>query len=56
MCIRDSHVFKSDASLPYALALVGGPMSLLGLWLTWSGLKPYQRTAEALKVEAARPS
>ncbi len=50
------HVFRNDASLPYALALVGGPISLLGLWLTWSGLKPYQRTAEALKAEAAHPS
>ena len=50
------HVFKNDASLPYALAIVGGPVSLLGLWLTWSGLRPYQRTAEALKAEAARPS
>ena len=42
------HVFKSDAALPYSLALVGGPMALLGLWLTWSGLKPYQRTYDAL--------
>ncbi|MNY28783.1 hypothetical protein D3C86_1627840 [compost metagenome] len=44
------HVFKSDAALPYALALVGGPVSLLGLWLTWSGLKPYERTAQALRA------
>lgn len=50
------HVFKNDAGLPYALAIVGGPISLLGLWLTWSGLKPYQRTVEALKTEAARAS
>lgn len=47
------HVFKSDAALPYALAIVGGPVSLLGLWLTWSGLRPYQRTVEALKSGAA---
>ncbi|OYW26832.1 MAG: MFS transporter, partial [Caulobacter sp. 12-67-6] len=50
------HVFKNDAGLPYALAMVGGPISLLGLWLTWSGLKPYQRAVETLKAEAARPS
>ncbi|CAN5141633.1 MFS transporter [soil metagenome] len=50
------YVFKDDAGLPYALAIVGGPIALLGLWLTWSGLKPYQRTVEVLKVEAARPS
>lgn len=45
------HVFKSDAALPYALALVGAPVSLLGLWLTWSGLKSYERTARALRAE-----
>ena len=49
------HVFKSDAGLPYALALVGGPTALLGLWLTWSGLKPYQRTVEILRKEAGQP-
>jgi MFS family permease len=49
------HVFKSDDGLPYALALVGGPTALLGLWLTWSGLKPYQRTVEALRREARQP-
>src|SRR5690606_6060712 len=46
------HVFRNDDSLPYALAMVGGPISLLGLWLTWSGLKPYQRTVEALRAQA----
>ncbi len=46
------HVFKDDAGLPYALAVVGGPIALLGLWLTWSGLKPYQRTVEALEAAA----
>ncbi|MBJ7483293.1 MFS transporter [Brevundimonas sp.] len=50
------HVFKDDSALPYALAIVGGPISLLGLWLTWSGLKPYQRTVEALRAQAAQPS
>jgi MFS family permease len=46
------HVFKSDAALPYSLALVGAPMALLGLWLCWSGQKPYQRTFETLASEA----
>lgn len=50
------HVFRNDDSLPYALAMVGGPISLLGLWLTWSGLKPYQRTVEALRAQATPPA
>jgi MFS family permease len=41
-------VFHSDAALPYSLALVGAPMALIGLWLSWSGLKPYARTRAEL--------
>jgi len=48
------HVFKTDDGLPYALALVGAPTALLGLWLTWTGLKPYQRTVELLHAEAEK--
>lgn len=46
------HILKGDDQLPYALALVGGPMALLGLWLTWSGQKPYQRTLDAIRAAA----
>lgn len=49
------HVFGDDAALPYSLALIGGPVALLGLWLTWSGQKPYQRTLEAVRAQTASP-
>jgi MFS family permease len=42
------HVFHSDAALPKSLALIGAPMALIGLWLCWSGLKPYARTEAEL--------
>lgn len=45
------HVFRDDAALPYSLALVGGPMALLGLWLCWSGLRPYACASDSLNPD-----
>jgi MFS family permease len=44
-------LFHSDAALPYSLALVGAPMALAGMWLSWSGLKPYAGTRAKLLGE-----
>jgi hypothetical protein len=46
-------VFHRDSALPYSLALVSGPMALMGMWLCWSGLKPYARTQAELGVDCA---
>lgn len=42
------YVFHDDKALPYSMALMAGPSSLIGLWLIWSGLKPYAQTSSAL--------
>lgn len=42
------NVFRDDAALPLSIVTVCLPMALIGLWLTLTGLKPYQRTVEAL--------
>ena len=47
------HILHSDKAIHLSLALVGGPTALLGLWLAWSGQKPYARTLEALRARAA---
>jgi hypothetical protein len=38
----------------FSIAVITVPLGLLGLWLTWSGLKPYERTLAALRREAAQ--
>jgi hypothetical protein len=43
-------VFHDDKALPYSMALMAGPSSLLGLWLIASGLRPYARTQAALDL------
>lgn len=40
-------VFHDDKALPYAMAWMAGPSSLLGWWLIASGLKPFARTQAA---------
>jgi len=42
------YAFHDDKALPYAIALMAGPSSLIGLWLIASGLKPYAKTQAAL--------
>jgi MFS family permease len=46
------HLFHSDSALPQSLALVSAPMALIGLWLSWSGLKPFARTQAEMRAEA----
>lgn len=36
------HVFRSEAMLPWSLAIIAVPASILGGWVGWSGLRPYQ--------------
>jgi MFS family permease len=48
------HVFHSDNALPQSLALVSAPMALIGLWLSWSGLKPFARTQAEMRGEAVQ--
>lgn len=47
------YVFHDDKALPYSMALMAGPSSLIGLWLIASGLKPYARTQAALNLPEA---
>lgn len=42
--------FHDGAALPYAIVCVSVPLCLLGIWASWSGLKPYARTYEALTL------
>ncbi|WP_208022271.1 spinster family MFS transporter [Pseudomaricurvus hydrocarbonicus] len=42
------YVFHDDNALPWSIALTALPVSLLGVWLTWSGQKPYALTRQAL--------
>jgi MFS family permease len=44
------HILRDEAALHLSLSLVGGPFALLGLLLTWTGLKPYARTYAALRA------
>lgn len=42
------HLFQDDLMLHWSIALAAAPMSLLGLWLCWSGQQHYARTQAAL--------
>jgi MFS family permease len=48
VALLTDRVFHSDAALPYSLAVVGTTMALAGLWISWSGLRPYARTRAEL--------
>ena len=48
-------MFGNDAKIGLSIAVITVPLSLLGLWLTSSGLKPYERTLASLRREAAQP-
>jgi len=41
-------VFADDSMLHWSLTLTAVPMSLLGLWVCWSGQKPYAQTKAKL--------
>lgn len=43
-------VFHDDKALPYSMALMAGPSSLIGLWLIWSGIAPYARTQATISA------
>jgi hypothetical protein len=47
-------MFGNDAMIGFSIDVINVPLGLLGLWLTWSGLKPYERTLVALRREAAQ--
>jgi hypothetical protein len=49
--VSDFFYHGDKGALAASLATVNAPMALLGLWLTWSGLKPYARTLATLKAE-----
>lgn len=46
------NVFGNDDALPYAMSLACSPVALFGFWLCVTGLKPYQKTWEALHGNA----
>ena len=46
------YVFKDSSALRYSLAVSAAPTALLALWLIGSGLKPYEATTVALRLNA----
>jgi len=46
-------VFGDESMLHWSIALSAAPVSLLGLWLCWSGQKPYEQTRMQLVSETA---
>ncbi|BFM08267.1 MFS transporter [Halioxenophilus aromaticivorans] len=42
------YVFQDDNALPWSIALTAFPASVIGVWLTWSGQKPYAITQQSL--------
>lgn len=44
------YIFHNDQALPYSLVIVAAPCALLGLWLSWSGQKPFARTYAACRL------
>jgi MFS family permease len=49
------HVFHDDLMLHWSIALSAAPMSILGLWLCWSGQRPYADTHARLAGLAPGP-
>jgi MFS family permease len=47
------HVFHRESALGLSLAVVAGPVALLGTLSAWLGLQPYARTVAALARESA---
>ena len=45
------HIFANDLMLHWSLALTAAPMSILGLWLCWSGQRPYAMTQSVLAAD-----
>ena len=48
-------MFGNDAMIGASIAITTVPLTLLGLYLTLSGLKPYARTVASLRSESATP-
>jgi hypothetical protein len=44
------HVFGDPSRLGLSLVVVAIPMTLLGLWMSLSGQKPYARTLAAIQA------
>lgn len=49
VALLTDRVFRDEAMLGSSLILVSLPASLLGLWLCWSGLRPYAETVARLR-------
>lgn len=47
------YVFNDDLMLHWSITLAAAPMSMLGLWLCWSGQGPYAHTQQLLSGELA---
>ena len=47
VALLTDHVFHDDQALPWSIVWVGGPVALLGLVMTLSGLAPYARKQAA---------
>ena len=48
-------MFGNDAMIGASIAITTVPLTLLGLYLTLSGLKPYARTVASLRSESTAP-
>jgi len=48
VAVVTDYVFQDDNALPWSIAVTALPVSLLGVWLTWSGQKPYALTRQAV--------
>lgn len=49
VALLTDRVFHDEAMLGSSLILISAPASLLGLWLCWSGLRPYAETLARLR-------
>tara|TARA_E500000305_G_scaffold75550_1_gene61277 strand:- start:28369 stop:29721 length:1353 start_codon:yes stop_codon:yes gene_type:complete len=53
VAVITDYVFADESMLHWSIALSAAPVSLLGLWLCWSGQKPYAQTRLQLVGENA---
>ena len=49
VALATDYLYADDQALGLALITVSAPAALLGLWLSWSGQRPYARTRAALR-------